>query len=150
MRSYTFQSKQVVPIPLKECWDFFSQPSNLGRITPPGMGFEMVSPVESKIYPGQIIIYKIKPLFGFPVTWVTEITNVREFLSFIDIQRMGPYKFWHHRHFFREVEGGVEISDHVCYSPPYGILGQVALPTIRKRLNKIFDYRRQKIVEFFK
>ncbi len=150
MRTYTFQTKQIVPIPLKECWEFFSQPSNLGMITPPEIGFRMVSQTEPRIYTGQIIIYKIKPLMGISFTWVTEITNVREFLSFIDVQRLGPYKFWHHRHSFREVDGGVEISDHVCYAPPYGILGHAIHPTVRKRLEKIFDYRRTRIGELFK
>ncbi len=149
MKTYTFQSTQFVTVPLKECWEFFSRPSNLGMITPPDMGFEMVSQLESTIYPGQIIMYKIKPFPGFHVTWVTEITNVREYLSFIDEQRRGPYKFWHHRHAFREVDGGVEISDHVCYCPPYGILGRAIMPIIQKRLQKIFDFRSEKIRELF-
>ena len=150
MKVHYHKAIQIIPASLQECWNFFSTPVNLGKITPPSMDFRILSQTEPEIYPGQIIIYLVKPAFGIPVTWVTEITYVKKFAYFSDVQRIGPYKFWHHRHLFHEVPGGVEMRDIVCYALPYGSLGQISRPFVRKRLQEIFDYRRERIGEIFR
>jgi len=149
MKPYSFKTTQVIPASLQECWDFFSTPVNLGKITPPSMHFRILSQADPEIYPGQIIIYKIKPFFGIHVTWVTEITCVKKLHYFSDVQRIGPYRFWHHRHIFREVPGGVEMFDLVCYALPFGFLGRLFHPAVEKRLTGIFDYRRAAVKEIF-
>jgi ligand-binding SRPBCC domain-containing protein len=141
MKVYSYKSIQLIPTDIRTCWDFFSSPENLQKITPPSMGFRITSEREEKTYPGQIITYTVKPLFGIPLTWVTEITQVKELEYFIDEQRFGPYRFWHHKHFFRQVEGGVEMTDLVHYGLPFGFAGRIARVFVEKKLKSIFDYR---------
>lgn len=148
---YQLYRRQILPISLEEAWAFFSSPFNLKKITPPDMGFEvkLISP-EQKMYAGMIIAYKVRPLLGIPMNWVTEITHVREPYFFVDEQRFGPYSLWHHQHHFREVAEGVEMEDLVSYKVPLGILGRLAnVLFVRKRLEYIFDYRYKVLEEIF-
>ena len=95
-----------------------------------------------RTYTGQIIQYKVSVLPGIKVDWVTEITHVKELHYFIDEQRFGPYAFWHHQHYFREVPGGIEMTDEVNYAIPLGLLGQLAhLIFVGREVNRIFDHR---------
>lgn len=139
---YTLTRRQFIDAPPGKVWDFVSSPANLARITPPGMGFDIISPAEKKMYEGMIIIYLVRPLAGIPVTWVTEITHITEGSYFVDEQRTGPYALWHHRHFIEPEGEGTLMTDIVTYRPPLGILGRIANSLlIRKRLRQIFDYR---------
>lgn len=102
------------------------------------------------MYPGMIISYKVKPLFGIKVTWVTEITQVSDKKYFIDEQRIGPYALWHHEHFIEKIEGGVLMKDIVSYKPPFGFLGTIANAIlIKKQLKTIFNYRFRAIEKEF-
>ncbi len=150
MKIYTFETKQIVPISLDEAWDFFSNPANLSRITPPEMGFEVLTKLPDKVYAGMIIKYYVRPLFNIKMNWVTEITQVNAPKFFIDEQRFGPYKFWHHQHHFREHPEGVEMVDIVNYGLPFGIFGTLAKPIIvEKKLKQIFDYRKTILEKMF-
>lgn len=141
MKLFKLETVQRLPVPVAEAWDFFSNASNLARITPPDLGFEVTSELPDRVYPGLIITYRVRPLLGIPVTWVTEISHVREHELFVDEQRFGPYRFWHHQHLFREVPGGVETRDIVHYAlPPGGGLARRWL--VAPRLQEIFDFRR--------
>lgn len=147
---YTIIRKQKLPISIDEVWSFMSNPKNLAVITPSSMGFKTLSGDDRKMFSGQIIHYTITPLLGVKLQWVTEITHVHPKSYFVDEQRYGPYKFWHHKHFFREIDGGVEMEDIVHYKLPLGILGRIAHPFIVKnKLNTIFDYREEKLKELF-
>ncbi|MBK7408343.1 MAG: SRPBCC family protein [Saprospirales bacterium] len=147
---HQLKSIQRIPIDLKTAWEFFSSPRNLSVITPPEMGFEVQSELPEKMYPGLFIQYKVRPLFGIPVTWVTEITHVQEGEFFVDEQRVGPYRIWHHQHFFKEIPGGVEMTDIVDYQLPFGFLGDLVHPfLVGPRLKHIFDFRYRKLVELF-
>jgi ligand-binding SRPBCC domain-containing protein len=149
MKIHTYKTTQIVHTDLQTCWDFFSSPGNLQKITPPSMGFNIISGADRKMYPGQIITYTVKPFLGIPVTWVTEITQVKEWEFFIDEQRFGPYKFWHHQHFFRLVPEGIEMTDIVHYVLPFGVLGMIAIPMVKKKLREIFSYREKVIGQGF-
>lgn len=139
---YTFSRRQFIDAPPGKIWDFVSSPANLARITPPGMGFDIISPSEKRMYEGIIIIYRVKPLAGIPVTWVTEITHITEGSYFVDEQRSGPYAMWHHRHFIEPEGDGTVMTDIVTYLPPFGILGRIANSLfIKRKLRQIFDYR---------
>ncbi|NNF21548.1 MAG: SRPBCC family protein [Saprospiraceae bacterium] len=144
MAFYQLNEKQFVPATIDEVWDFISSPANLKEITPDYMGFDITSKdLPEKMYPGMIISYKVSPILGIKMTWVTEITQVREKEFFIDEQRVGPYSMWHHQHHIKPVEGGVMMTDIVTYQPPLGPLGAIANRLlIRKQLKEIFDYRR--------
>jgi ligand-binding SRPBCC domain-containing protein len=131
-------------------WDFFSSPSNLSEITPPGMGFIITSPVLAVMYPGMFITYKVSPLSGIRMNWGTEITQISKHNYFIDEQRSGPYSIWHHEHHFREVKGGVEMHDILYYKVPLGIIGKIIdVLLIKKKVKKIFEFREKKISELF-
>lgn len=150
MKLHVLERKLEIPITLKEAWDFFSNPANLSLITPPGLGLRMTSEAPEKIYPGLILAYTVSPFFGLPVRWVTEITHVKEPEFFVDDQRLGPYSFWHHRHAFSETGAGVEVHDIVHYALPLGLLGDIAHSlVVKKRLEKIFDYRSEYLAKEF-
>lgn len=151
MQSHTLTRTQFVPVPLSEAWDFFSNPANLAAITPSGMGFHILSKNKmERMYAGQLIEYRVSPVLGIPLYWMTEITHVVEGRYFIDEQRFGPYSLWHHQHHFREVAGGVEMTDLIHYRVPLGLLGRLAnLLFVRKKLEGIFEYRFQKVEALF-
>jgi len=148
MRLHRLETLQRVPVALADAWDFFSDAANLSRITPPSLGFQVTSPLPPRVYAGLIVTYRVRPLLGVPVTWVTEITHVDEHRLFVDEQRFGPYRFWHHQHHFAEVEGGVEMRDIVHYAlPPGGGIAHRWL--VAPRLKEIFDYRKQLLEKTF-
>jgi ligand-binding SRPBCC domain-containing protein len=147
---HQFIRKQFVKTDLQTCWDFFSSPANLKRITPSYMGFDVKTEVPTKMYEGLIIAYTVKPLLGIPVEWVTEITHVKDKSFFVDEQRKGPYTMWHHEHHFKEVEGGVEMTDIVSYIIPLGFLGKLVEPfLVQPKLEEIFAYRFKIVKEVF-
>lgn len=143
---YTIHRKQQIPITLKEAWNFFADPTNLKTITPDYMGFEIVSGGDKKMYPGQIIEYVVTPLAGIKTQWVTEITHVAENQYFVDEQRIGPYKLWHHQHRFKSIPNGTEIEDTVDYELPAKFIGQLVHKIIvKQKLHEIFSYRKKKL-----
>lgn len=150
MKIYTLKKKQKLPISLDAAWDFFANPKNLAVITPDSMNFNIISSDEKKMFAGQIIQYTVTPLLGIKIKWVTEITHLVNNEYFVDEQRFGPYELWHHKHFLKEIPGGVEIEDVVDYKVPMGILGQIVHPfLVKPRLKQIFEYRNNKLIELF-
>ncbi|OIP83155.1 MAG: hypothetical protein AUK44_06060 [Porphyromonadaceae bacterium CG2_30_38_12] len=151
MAFYQFKAQQFIPATLPEVWDFISSPANLKKITPEHMGFDITSRgLPEKMYPGMIISYKVKPVAGIPLTWVTEITHVVENEFFVDEQRIGPYTMWHHEHHIKATANGVMMDDIVSYQPPFGMLGAVANSLlIRRQLQAIFDYRNMALEKKF-
>jgi len=151
MKIHRFEVQQNLPIGLDEAWSFFSSPRNLDLITPDDMSFEIVSGADSKAYSGQLITYKIKPLLNIPMNWVTEITQCVDKKYFIDEQRFGPYKFWHHQHHFEATKDGVLMKDILHYALPYGFVGELmGKILLHKKVQNIFDYREQKLNDIFK
>ncbi|HVH13115.1 MAG TPA: SRPBCC family protein [Longimicrobium sp.] len=148
MKLHVLERQVRLPVTLATAWDFFSDARNLARITPPDMGFEVTSPLPDRMYAGMIITYRVRPLLGVPVTWVTEITHVDEGRLFVDEQRFGPYRFWHHQHQFREVPGGVEVHDLIHYALPRGA-GPARALLVAPRLEAIFDHRMRVLEKTF-
>ncbi len=147
---YQLKRTQLIRTDFQTCWDYFSAPGNLHVITPDYIDFRVHTAVPEKLYEGLIIRYTIRPILGIPLTWISEIKTWREDRYFIDEQRRGPYKLWHHEHHFREVEGGVEMTDVITYRMPFGVFGRlVHWLFIRRQLERIFDYRCQKADELF-
>ena len=147
MAVYSLKKIQQIPVSVGEAWQFFSNPGNLQKITPPGMKFTVISKQQqATIYPGQIIEYRVRPLLDIPVYWMTEITHVEEGKLFVDEQRHGPYNFWHHQHHFSTVNGGVEMTDIVHYKLPLWFIGDLLNSLfVKKKLEEIFNYRRQQV-----
>ena len=147
---YTLERTQRIPISLEEAWQFFQNPSNLSKITPTEMGFQILSEVPDQMYSGLFIHYKVTPLLGIRMNWTTEITHVKRPHYFVDEQRVGPYRIWHHEHHFKEINGGVEMLDRVNYQLPLGAIGKMIHPLIvKKKLNEIFNHRIKQVEEIF-
>ena len=150
MKIYTLHTKQNLPITLQQAWGFLSDPKNLKTITPSYMSFIIQSGADKPMFAGQIIQYIVTPVLGIKTKWVTEITHVEDKKYFVDEQRFGPYSLWHHKHFLREIPGGVEMEDIVDYKIPMGILGQLVHPfLVKPKLKEIFEYREKKLIELF-
>ncbi|HLV40563.1 SRPBCC family protein [Xanthomarina sp.] len=147
---YTLSSKQKLPISIDQAWEFLSNPKNLKTITPEYMGFHIVSGAERPMFAGQIIQYIVTPVLGIKTHWVTEITHVVDKEYFVDEQRFGPYALWHHKHFIKEIEGGVEMEDVIDYKIPFGLLGRWMHPILVKpKLTEIFNYRTNKLNDLY-
>ena len=150
MKIYKLHAKQNLPISIDEAWNFLSNPRNLKVITPDYMGFNIKSGADRDMFAGQIIEYIVTPILGIKTKWVTEITHVVDKKYFVDEQRFGPYSLWHHKHFIKEIEGGIEMEDLLHYKLPFGVLGQLAHPfLVKPKLDEIFEYRKNKLVELF-
>lgn len=150
MKIYKQETIQHVNATVEQCWAFFSNPKNLEKITPEGMGFQITDFDNKSMYAGQIIQYKVTPLFGLNLSWMTEITYVKENNYFIDEQRFGPYSFWHHKHFFEATENGTKMTDIVHYGLPLGFLGRIMNTlVVKNKLKSIFSYRVSKVDQMF-
>ena len=151
MAIYTLFFEQKIPTTIPEVWDFISSPKNLKKITPEYMGFDIVSKnLPEKMYPGIIIAYDVKPFLGIKMRWISEITHVKELEYFVDEQRVGPYRLWHHQHHIKSIEGGVLMTDIVHYQPPFGFIGRITNTLlVKNQLKEIFDFRTMKLEELF-
>ena len=150
MKLYQLKAKQGLSISKVTAWEFLSDPKNLKVITPDHMGFHILSGADRPMFQGQIIQYMVKPFPGYSTKWVTEITHVKEGSYFVDEQRFGPYALWHHKHFLKEIDGGVEMEDIIDYKLPFGPIGQMVQPfLVKKQLQRIFSYRESKLNELY-
>jgi ligand-binding SRPBCC domain-containing protein len=148
---HVLETTQMIPATLDRAWDFFSDPRNLQRITPPALDFQVLTTLPERIHPGMMIEYRVRPLLGIPARWLTEITHVEPGKFFVDEQRIGPYRIWHHEHHFRALgEGRVEIRDRVTYVLPFGVLGEFVHPfLVRPQLAQIFAFREKAVRDLF-
>lgn len=148
---YSLHSRQNIPASAEILWSFFSDAKNLLLLTPPHLNLKPANQIfGGEIYAGQVMTYKVQPLFGIPLSWMTEIKHVNRPTYFVDEQRKGPYKLWHHQHHFKVIDGGTEMIDIVHYRLPFGVIGNIAnLLLVRKELTKIFTYRYEKITGLF-
>lgn len=147
---YQLKRTQLVKTDLATCWDFFSSPHNLAKITPDSMGFVVKTEIPEKMYEGLMIEYTVKPLLNIPMRWVTEIKTVRDHSFFVDEQRVGPYKIWHHEHHFKDLGDSVEMTDIVSYELPLGFLGRLMHGLlVRKKLDAIFAHRFEVVEKLF-
>jgi len=146
---YTLEKEQLVTASLDRCWDFLKNPENLNLITPPDLHFRIVSSVPEDMFDGLLIEYRISiPLLGVQ-KWLAEIKHIRPKQSFVDEQRIGPYRFWYHYHELTSTPGGVMLLDRVHYSVPYGVFGRFFHTIfIRRTLQRIFAYRQSRISRF--
>lgn len=129
-----------LPVPRQRVFEFFADAGNLERITPPELGFRILTARPIEMRRGALIDYELK-LFFVPFSWRTEIRDWEPPHRFVDVQLKGPYREWIHTHEFHETRGGTMIRDHVRYQLPLTPLGDVALPIVRRQLARIFRYR---------
>lgn len=150
MRLHRITARQFLPVAVDEAWAFFADPANLPVITPPWLNLKPTSEVPPAMHAGLIVTYDVTPAPGIRVHWVTEITNVVDGVLFVDEQRSGPYRFWHHQHHFRVARDGTEIYDIVHYALPFGLAGDIlGRRSVRRRVEAIFRYRRQALERRF-
>ena len=147
---HIIKQHQFLPISIEQGWAFFSNPSNLNKITPDDMKFKIRTELSEKIYSGMMIRYSISPFLNLYFDWLTEITQVNEPNFFVDEQRCGPYKLWHHEHHLKEVSNGIEVTDIVHYQLPFGWIGNLFhRHFIKPKLIQIFNYRKNKLEKLF-
>ena len=144
MRTHRFEREQFLARPLEEVYRFFSEASNLALLTPPSMHFRLVTPQPIRMRDGTLIEYRLR-VRGVPIRWVSRIEDWEENRGFADRQLRGPYRRWLHRYEFEATEDGTRIIDRVEYALPFGVLGLVALPLVRRDLEAIFAYRREAV-----
>ena len=143
--------EQKINTDLDNLWKFISSPKNLSKITPSYMDFKILSKVPNEMYEGLIISYTVKPILGLKMNWVTEITHIKDKKYFVDEQRKGPYKMWHHEHKLIETDNGIIMKDIISYIPPFGIFGKILnILFIKKQVEGIFKYRTQVLNKIFK
>ena len=143
-RIHTLQTTSDLDFPIEEVFEFFSNATNLERITPPELSFRILTPLPIEMRDGARIDYELS-LFHIPFRWKTEIASWRPNERFVDEQLSGPFRLWHHTHEFRESTRGTRMMDTVRYSLPLAPVGELALPLIRRQLEKIFNYRSEVI-----
>jgi ligand-binding SRPBCC domain-containing protein len=142
MKLFRIERRQRLAADLPQAWRFFADPANLRTITPPWLDFTLTCEVPADIYAGLIITYRIRPLAGMRCTWVSEITQVRAPHYFVDEQRSGPYRFWHHQHHLQALDNGCAVEDIVHYGLPLGVIGEaVHALWVRRKLDEIFRFR---------
>jgi ligand-binding SRPBCC domain-containing protein len=148
---YNIKQTQFIKADMSTVWDFFSAPSNLAKITPASMKFmTLYITGGEKMYPGQLISYKVSPFPFLRLRWTTEIKNVSHQKYFTDEQKLGPFVLWYHQHFFKEKDGGVEMVDEVSYAIPFGWLGRLANRlSVAGKVKAIFEFRRQAVENIF-
>lgn len=148
-RFHTLRQEQWIPRPIHEVFAFFSDAGNLEALTPPWLGFRILGASSTAISAGTEIRYRLR-VHGIPIYWRTEIVKWNAPSRFVDVQRSGPYKLWHHTHRFEAHDGRTRMIDVVRYALPFGFLGRIVHALmVRKDVRSIFDYRRQKIEELF-
>jgi len=141
---HKLRQEQFIPITMEEAWHFFSSPENLNAITPDDMVFDIISEIPATMYEGLFINYRLKPFLNIPVNWCTEITHIQEMNYFVDEQRIGPYKIWHHEHHFKSVDGGVIMTDLLHYDIGKSVFGWLAgILFVHKKVKGIFEFRKK-------
>lgn len=151
MEIYYYKTEQLLPTDMNTAWDFFSSAKNLARITPPELDFNILTQLDNKdIYQGMLIDYTVRPLFGIPLHWQTEIWKINKPEMFTDKQLKGPYKIWEHTHEFVQKGKCVLMKDEVKYVLPFGFLGtMVHSLVVRKKIERIFSYRKEILNKIF-
>jgi ligand-binding SRPBCC domain-containing protein len=151
VKTYTYKTEQFLRTDIEKAWGFFATPKNLALITPPDLDFRILSvPGQHDIIGGMIIDYTVRPILGIRIRWKTEICEVERPFSFTDRQVKGPYAEWIHTHTFREEKDGVMMTDHVRYALPFGWIGRLTHQlVVQKKVEKIFQYRRQVLHKLF-
>lgn len=143
------QQELFLSVSLEDAWHYFATPRNLNEITPSDVVFEVISELPDKMYEGLLINYRLRPIFNIPINWTTEITHIKEKEYFIDEQRKGPYRIWHHEHHFKAVAGGVIMTDLLYYDIGKSFIGWLAGKLfVHQKVQSIFEYR-SKILETF-
>tara|TARA_B100001287_G_scaffold273953_1_gene278361 strand:- start:1440 stop:1895 length:456 start_codon:yes stop_codon:yes gene_type:complete len=143
--------EQKINTDIDKLWKFISSPKNLSKITPRYMDFKILTEIPNEMYEGLIISYTVKPILGIKMNWVTEITHIKDKKYFVDEQRKGPYKMWHHEHILLETDNGIIMKDIISYIPPFGILGKILNKLfIKRQVSEIFNYRTEVLKKIFK
>ncbi|QQS36119.1 MAG: SRPBCC family protein [Ignavibacteriales bacterium] len=150
MRIFTYKTTQHLKTDIDTAWNFFSDPRNLIKITPEWLGFKITCSLPAKMFPGMLITYKVNPLLKIPLTWVTQINSIEEKCCFIDEQKFGPYKLWHHKHTFKVTPTGIEMTDEVTYALYFGIFSPLVNKLIvSKKIDEIFSFRKNVLGQLF-
>ena len=146
MSESTFRTELWLPRHPEAVFGFFCDASNLQTITPAWLNFRVLTRSAIEMKAGARIDYRLR-VHGFPVRWQSEITVWEPPLRFVDEQRRGPYRFWTHEHRFEPNAQGTLCKDVVRYAVPGGRL--IEWLFVRRDVERIFAFRREKLLEMF-
>lgn len=149
MKVYSFRQRQILPGDLQELWAFFANPFSLMHLTPPWLGLSIQADPVPEIYEGMVIGYRLRPLPSLSWEWITEITHVERRASYTSEQRLGPCRFWHHEHHFRQEAGLVHIYEIVHYTLPYDPLSRLGTVCLQQALQRMFAFRKEAALSYF-
>lgn len=142
MTVHHIHHRQRLKMTGQQAWDFFSSPDFLNDITPDFFHVRIDSEVPDSIYAGLLICYRMRAVFGLPMTWVSDISHCDEPHYFVYRQLLGPFKFWSHEVRIDSIDEGVDVQDIVYYAMPFGPLGELFHKLfIGNRLRRIFSHR---------
>lgn len=141
-----FSSQQIVKAPLDQVFAFFSDAGNLGRLTPPWLKFEILTPRPIEMAAGALIDYRLR-WHGIPMRWRTEIEVWEPGVRFVDRQIRGPYRLWRHEHLFEQHRGGTLVEDRIAYAAIGGRLAHFLV--VNRDVETIFNYRREALEAIF-
>ena len=145
MKPYRLFREQMIARPIDEVFQFFADAQNLEKLTPPWLSFQILTPLPIAMHAGAIIQYALR-LHGIPVRWTTAITEWMPPLEFVDVQLVGPYVMWHHRHRFEAIGEQTRMTDEIHYVLPYGWLGRLAHNAfVARDLAAIFEFRARSV-----
>ena len=157
MADHILEFRLWLPRPRPEVFTFFADPANLADVTPRWLGLTLLTPLPIQFQAGTVIDCRIRWL-GLPLRWRSMIREYDPPHRFVDVQLWGPYARWEHRHLFLEgapdghgaAPMGTWVEDRVTYQLPLGRLGRwVHALLVRRQLESIFAYRRERLLERF-
>jgi ligand-binding SRPBCC domain-containing protein len=149
MADYILESRLWLPRPRDEVFRFFADPRNLSAVTPPWLGFTLLSSPPVALEAGAVFDCRIRWL-GIPLRWRSLFREYDPPYRFVDVQVLGPYARWEHRHMFREGQGGTWVEDRITYRLPLGPLGRLLHALcVGRQLGAIFAYRDRRLGELF-
>lgn len=138
-------AETTVSASLDETFAFFSDASNLERLTPPWLDFRILTPLPLLMREGLEIDYRIV-LHGWPIPWRTRIDAWEPGVRFVDRQLAGPYRWWHHEHRFEAVPGGTRVIDRVEFVPR---ARWITAGLVARDIERIFRYRQESLPRLF-
>lgn len=149
MADHILESRIWLPRPRAEVFPFFADPGNLSTLTPPRLGLTLLLAPKTPLAAGAVFDCQVRWL-GVPIRWRTLIRECDPPYRFVDVQVLGPFARWEHRHLFREENAGTSVEDRITYRLPLGPVGRlVHALLVRRQLRAILAYRRQRLGEIF-
>jgi ligand-binding SRPBCC domain-containing protein len=145
MRLSTYVRRTRLPVSAETAFRWHAEPGAFLRLQPP---FERVEPVHvpEGIEVGTRVVVRVR-MGPFWRTWEALHVEKVDGRMFRDVQVRGPFAAWTHTHLFEpDGEHACHLEDRVEYALPFGVLGRLVAPLVRRRLERLFFWRHETTV----